>query len=98
MPALVVSHTLNSDHWLQSWTESGPDSRREMFKGAGVTSVRLFQSPQEPSHTGLILEVEDMERFFAFSADEASVQKMAEHDIDFESVRILTEIDMPDTV
>lgn len=96
MPTLVVSHTLNADHWKDSWKESGPGSRRSMFRDAGVTSVRLFQSPQEPGHTGLILEAEDLDRFFAFTANEESVAKMAEHGIDFDSVRILTEIDMPD--
>lgn len=94
MATIVVTHTLNAEHWVKSWSETGPSSRRDMFKGASVSSIRMFQSPENPSHTGLILEVEDLEKFFVFSADPASVEKMAEHDIDFDSVRILTELDL----
>lgn len=94
MATILVSHTLNSEHWIHSWSDDGPGSRRDMFREAGVTSIRMFQSPATPDHTGLLLEVEDLGRFLAFSADPASVEKMAEHDIDFDSVRILVELNL----
>lgn len=62
---LVVTHEVkDGDHWLAAW--QGEDSRHAMFAPHGVSSVRTFQSAEDPKYTGVVVEVTDMEAFEAF--------------------------------
>jgi len=72
---LVISHEVkDGDHWLAAW--QGEDSRHAMFAEHGAPSVRTFQSAENPKHTGVVVEVTDMEAFEAFmSTPEAEAAK-----------------------
>lgn len=62
---LVISHEVeDGDHWLAAWR--GEDSRHAMFAENGAPGVRTFQSTENPNHTGVVVEVTDMDAFMAF--------------------------------
>ena len=55
---LIFTHEVkDADHWLAAW--SGESSRREMFAPHGVTNARVFQNPDKPNMTGLLLQVDN---------------------------------------
>lgn len=57
------------DHWLAS------PKREEFFGPLGITNIRTFVDPQNPTHVALLMDVPDMGAFEAAmkagSADEA---------------------------
>jgi hypothetical protein len=63
MPALIGYHEVKDvDVWLAS------PLRAEAFATIGVTSIRTFVAPDDPSKVGLLLEVPDLDAFNAAMA------------------------------
>jgi hypothetical protein len=56
MPTVIVHHDVkDKDHWLAS-------SNREKFFGAlGVTDIKEFVDPSNPTRVGILMEVPDMD-------------------------------------
>lgn len=53
MPTIVAHHnvTKGTDHWLKS------PRRQELFGPLGVTNIRTFVDPQNPSHVAVLMDV-----------------------------------------
>ncbi len=88
---LAITHEVeDADRWLAAWqSESG---RHELFAEHGASSVRVFQSPENPNLTGLLIDVEDMEAFQALLASDAGMNAKAEDGVKDATMSVLAEI------
>jgi len=86
MPTIFVSHDVNDrDHWLAS-------SKRDEFLGPlGVTNIRLFVDPQNPTRVGGLMDVSDMDALMAAMNTEAAAEAMASDGVLPETLVILVE-------
>ena len=74
MPTVIGHHDVkDTKHWLAS------PKREEVFGPLGVTNIRTFVDPQNPTHVALLMDVADMDAITAFMQTEAAAQAM-EHD------------------
>ena len=74
MPTVIAHHDVkDTDHWLAS------PKREEFFGPLGVTNIRTFADPQNPSRVGLLLDVPDMDALMAALESEEAAAAM-EHD------------------
>ena len=54
MPTIIVHHDIDdTEHWLAS------PKREEFFGPLGVTNLRTFTDPQNPTHVALMADVAD---------------------------------------
>jgi hypothetical protein len=72
MPTVMAHHDVNDkDHWLAS-------PRREQFFGPlGVTNIRTFVDPENPTRVGLVMDIPDMEAVMAAMETEEARDAMA---------------------
>jgi hypothetical protein len=72
MPTAMAHHDVNDkDHWLAS-------PRREQFFGPlGVTNIRTFVDPENPTRVGLVMDIPDMEAVMAAMETEEARDAMA---------------------
>jgi len=72
MPTVMAYHDVNDkDHWLAS-------PRREQFFGPlGVTNIRTFVDPENPTRVGLVMDIPDMEAVMAAMETEEARDAMA---------------------
>jgi hypothetical protein len=74
MPTVIAHHDVKDiDHWLAS------PRREEFFGPLGVTNIRTFVDPQNPSRAGILLDVPDMDALLAALESEEAAAAM-EHD------------------
>lgn len=60
MPTVVVHHDVkDTDHWLSS------PQREELFGPLGVSNIRTFVDPQNPTHVAVLMDVADMDAVMA---------------------------------
>ena len=60
MPTVIAHHDVkDTDHWLAS------PKREEFFGPLGITNVRTFVDPQNPTRVGLLMEIPDMDAVMA---------------------------------
>ena len=72
MPTVMAYHHVkDKDHWLASPT------REEFFGPLGVTNIRTFVDPQNPTRVGLVMDVPDMEKFGAAMQSKGAADAMA---------------------
>jgi hypothetical protein len=75
----------DKDHWLAS-------PRREQFFGPlGVTNIRTFVDPENPTRTGLVMDVPDLDAVMAAMESEAAADAMAYDGVLPETLVILIE-------
>jgi hypothetical protein len=56
MPTVIAHHDVkDTDHWLAS------PMREEVFGPLGVTNIRTFVDPQNPTRVALLMDVPDMD-------------------------------------
>ena len=56
MPTVVAHHDVkDKDHWL------GSPKREEVFGPLGVTKIRTFVDPQNPTRVAVLMDVADMD-------------------------------------
>jgi len=57
MPTVLGHHDISKDkdHWLNS------PKREELFGTLGVTNIRTFVNPDDPTKVALLMDVPDME-------------------------------------
>ena len=86
MPTVMAHHDVNDkDHWLAS-------PRREQFFGPlGVTNIRTFVDPENPTRVGLVMDVADMEAVMAAMETEEARDAMAYDGVLPETLVILVE-------
>jgi hypothetical protein len=75
LPTVMGHHDISKgkDHWLNS------PKREEVFGQLGVTNIRTFVNPDDPTKVGLVMDVPDMDVFAAAMQSEAAAEAM-EHD------------------
>jgi hypothetical protein len=74
MPTVMAHHDVKDrDHWLAS------PKREEFFGPLGITNVRTFVDPQNPTRVGLLLDVPDLDALAAAMQTDAAAAAM-EHD------------------
>ena len=86
MPTVMAYHDVkDKDHWLAS------PKREEFFGPLGVTNIRTFVDPENPTRVGLVMDVADMDAVMAAMKTEAMAEAMAYDGVLPETVVILVE-------
>jgi len=86
MPTVIGYHDVkDKDHWLAS------PKREEFFGPLGVTNIRTFVDPQNPTRVGLLMDVPDMDAVMAAVETEAGAEAMAHDGVVAETLVILVE-------
>ena len=90
MPTVIGYHDVkDKDHWLAS------PKREEFFGPLGVTDIRTFVDPQNPTRVGLLMDVPDMDAVMAAMETEAAAEAMAHDGVVPETLVILVEASDP---
>jgi hypothetical protein len=60
MPTVIAHHDIkDKDHWLAS------PKREEVFGPLGVTNIRTFVNPENPTQVAVLMDVADMDKLMA---------------------------------
>jgi hypothetical protein len=86
MPTVIAHHDVkDKDHWLAS------PKREEFFGTLGVTNIRTFVDPQNPTQVAVLMDVPDMDAVMAAMQTEAMSEAMAYDGVLPETLVILVE-------
>ena len=86
MPTVIAHHDVkDKDHWLAS------PKREEFFGPLGVTNIRTFVDPQNPTQVAVLMDVADMDAVMGAMATGAAAEAMAHDGVLPESLVILVE-------
>ena len=86
MPTVFIYHEVkDKDHWLSS------PKREEVLGPLGVTNIRLFVDPENPTRVGGMMDVPDMEALMAAMQTEEGAEAMAYDGILLETLVVLVE-------
>ena len=86
MPTVIGHHDVkDKDHWLAS------PKREEFFGPLGVTNIRTFANPEDPTRVGVLMDVADMDALMAAMQTEAAAEAMAYDGVLPETLVILVE-------
>jgi hypothetical protein len=87
MPTVIGHHNVkDKDHWLTS------PKREEVFGPLGVTNIRTFVNPQDPTQVAILMDVPDLDAMMtAMQADPAMGEAMAYDGVLPETLVILVE-------
>ena len=87
MPTIIGHHniTKGAEHWLTS------PKRKEFFGALGVTNIRTFVDPQNPSRVALMMDVPDLDALKTAMESKAASDAMAFDGVVPESLVILVE-------
>jgi hypothetical protein len=74
MPTLIGYHEIkDAQHWLSS------PRRAEIFGPLGITNIRTFVDPQNPTRAAVLMDVPDLDAFQAAMQTQAAAEAM-DHD------------------
>ena len=86
MPTVVAHHNVkDKDHWLAS------PKREEVFGPLGVTNIRTFVDPQNPTRVAVLMDVPDMDAVMSAMQTEAMSEAMEYDGVLPETLVILVE-------
>jgi hypothetical protein len=86
MPTVIGHHDVkDKDHWLAS------PKREEIFGPLGVTNIRTFVNPQNPTQVAVLMDVADMDAVMALMQSEAGAEAMAYDGVLADTLVILVE-------
>ena len=86
MPTVIAHHDVkDKDHWLAS------PRRDEAFGTLGITNIRTFVDPQNPTRVGILMDVDDMDAVMAALQTKEFADAMEHDGVVSESVVILVE-------
>lgn len=86
MPTVIGHHDVkDTEHWLAS------PRREEFFGPLGVTNIRTFVDPQNPSHVAVLMDVPDMDAMMAAMESAAASEAMEYDGVLPETLVILVE-------
>ena len=86
MPTIIGHHDVkDKDHWLAS------PKREEFFGPLGVTNIRTFVDPQNPTRVAVLMDVADMDAFTGAMKSEGAAEAMASDGVLPETLVILVE-------
>ena len=87
MPTIIGHHNLSKDvkHWLTS------PKRKEFFGALGVTNIRTFVDPGNPTRVAIMMDVPNMDALKAAMQSKEAAEAMAFDGVIPESLVILVE-------
>lgn len=87
MPTIIGHHniTKGANHWLTS------PKRKELFGPLGVTNIRTFVDPKDPTRVAVMMDVPDIDALQAAMQSKAAADAMAFDGVVPESLVILIE-------
>jgi hypothetical protein len=87
MPTVIAHHDISKghEHWLAS------PKRQEVFGPLGVTNIRTFVNPENPTQVAVLMDVADMDALTAAMQSEAAAQAMSHDGVVPESLVFLVE-------
>ena len=86
MPTVIAHHNVtDKDHWLAS------PKREEVFGPLGVTNIRTFVDPQDPTRVALLMDVADMDVVMAAMDSDAMRDAMTHDGVVADSLVIVVE-------
>ena len=86
MPTVIAHHDVKDlEHWLAS------PKREEVFGPLGVTNIRTFVDPQNPSRVAVLMDVADLDAVMAAMPGKAMSEAMAYDGVLPETLVILVE-------
>ena len=86
MPTVIAYHDVkDTDHWLAS------PKREDFFGPLGVTNIRTFVDPQNPTRVGVLMDVADMDAVMGAMETEGAAEAMAYDGVVRESLVLLIE-------
>jgi hypothetical protein len=86
MPTIIVHHDIDdTDHWLAS------PKREEFFGPLGVTNLRTFTDPGNPTHVALMADVPDLDALMAALETEEAAAAMKHDGVHPDSLVFLVE-------
>ena len=86
MPTVVAHHDVtDTDHWLAS------PKREEFFGPLGVSNIRTFVDPANPTHVALMMDVADMDALQNAMTTAGAAEAMAFDGVLPETLVILVE-------
>ena len=86
MPTVIAHHDVkDTKHWLAS------PKREEVFGPLGVTNIRTFVDPENPTRVAVLMDVADMDVVMAAMQNEAMAEAMAYDGVLPETLVILVE-------
>jgi hypothetical protein len=86
MPTVIAHHDVkDKDHWLAS------PKREEVFGPLGVTNIRTFVDPQNPTQVAVLMDVADLDVVMGAMQTEAMAEAMAYDGVLGDTLVILVE-------
>lgn len=86
MPTVIAHHDVkDKDHWLAS------PKREELFGPLGVTNIRTFVNPQNPTQVAVLMDVPDMDAVMAAMQSQAAAEAMEYDGVLADTLVILVE-------
>lgn len=86
MPTIVAHHNVKDKaHWLAS------PKRKEFLGPLGITNIRTFVDPQNPTRVALLMDVPDMNALMSAMKSKTATDAMAYDGVLPESLVILVE-------
>jgi hypothetical protein len=86
MPTVIGHHDVKDvEHWLAS------SKREEFFGPLGVTNIRAFVDPENPTRVAVMMDVPDMDAIAAAMQTEAAAEAMAYDGVLADTLVILVE-------
>ena len=86
MPTVMGHHDVkDKDHWLAS------PKREEFFGPLGVTNIRTFVDPQNPTHVGVLMDIADLDVVMAAMETGGGAEAMAHDGVLPETLVLLVE-------
>jgi hypothetical protein len=87
MPTVIGHHEISKekDHWLAS------PKRDEVFGPLGVTNIRTFVNPQNPTQVAVLMDVPDLDAVMTAMQSQAAAEAMAHDGVMPETLVILVE-------
>lgn len=87
MPTVIGHHDISKgkDHWLTS------PKREEIFGPLGVTNIRTFVDPENPTRVAVLMDVADLDVLMGAVQSEVAAEAMAHDGVVPESLVLLVE-------
>jgi hypothetical protein len=86
MPTIIGHHDVkDSDHWLAS------PKREEFFGPLGVTNIRTFVDPQNPTRVAVLMDVPDLDTLMAAMQTAGAAEAMEQDGVLGDTLVILVE-------
>ena len=86
MPTVFAYHDVkDTEHWLAS------PKREEVFGPLGVTNIRTFVDPEQPTRVGVLMDVADMDAVMEAMDTEEAAQALAHDGVLPETIVMLVE-------